>query len=106
MNAKFAWWVTGVVGLGFGIAALTGCQTNVAGMTLPSGHYLQHPPQYFAPSPAFPLQRELAAMEAQAAAQAGVPGGPAQAPPPAPVVPPAPQPAPGQIPPPQPAPNQ
>jgi hypothetical protein len=36
------------------------CETHVAGMTLPSGHYLQHPPQYFPPSPAFPLTRELA----------------------------------------------
>jgi hypothetical protein len=27
----------------------------VAGMTLPSGQYVQHPPQYFPPSPAFPL---------------------------------------------------
>src|SRR5437870_1995844 len=104
MNAKFAWWVMGAVGLGFGIAALTGCQTNVAGMTLPSGHYLQHPPQYFAPSPAFPLQKELAAMEAQAGGQAGAQA-PGQIPPPqpAPLVPPVPQ-VPGAIPPPQPAP--
>ena len=56
----------------------------VSGMTLPSGHYLQHRPQYFPPSPAFPLSRELATMEANNAA-AGPPL-PAPAPPPVPVV--------------------
>src|SRR5262249_55627428 len=116
MNAKFAGKLLGLVGIGFGLAASTGCQTNVAGMTLPSGHYLQHPPQYFPPSPPFPLQRELAAMEAQAAGPLGAPGpaGVLPGPAPAPVVPPAPPPphpavpgapAPGQIPPPHPAPN-
>src|SRR5947199_10341496 len=83
MNAKFAGRLLGLVSVGIGLAALSGCQTNVAGMTLPSGHYLQHPPQYFAQSPAFPLQRELAAMEAQIGGQAG-----AVAPPPGGVVPP------------------
>jgi hypothetical protein len=109
MNAKFAGRILGLIGIGVGLAALTGCQTNVAGMTLPSGWYLQHPPQYFPPSPPFPLQRELAAMEAQTSPVPGVPG---QAPVPAaaPVVPPAqPGPAaappPGAIPPPQPAPK-
>lgn len=45
-----------------GFAALlanSGCQTHVAGMTLPSAHYLEHAPQYVPPSPAFPLNREL-----------------------------------------------
>jgi len=45
-----------------GLAALlanSGCQTHVAGMTLPSAHYLEHPPQYVPPSPVFPLSREL-----------------------------------------------
>lgn len=67
-------------GLGVTLAGLTGCQTWVGGMTLPSPHYLEHPPQYFPPSPPFPLPRELAAMEAQAAiaSPAGpVPGAPA-----------------------------
>lgn len=54
---------------------LTGCQTQLAGMTLPSGHYLKHRPQYFPPDPSFPLSRELATMQAQnqaaAAADAG-----------------------------------
>jgi len=64
---------------GFGLFALgtsTGCQTWTSGMTLPSGRYLQHPPQYFPPSPPFPLVRELARMEETAAAPAvGAPGG-------------------------------
>lgn len=35
----------------------------VSGMALPSPRYLQHAPQYFPPDPAFPLPRELRAME-------------------------------------------
>ena len=56
----------GATVLGLGMAALTGCQTYPAGfggMTLPSPHYLKHQPQYFPPDPAFPLQRELNAMQ-------------------------------------------
>src|SRR5260370_19973501 len=75
-----------LAGAALALVTATGCQTNVAGMTLPSGHYLQHPPQYFAPSPAFPLQRELASME-KAAGPAAVPGGAPPLPPPAPVAP-------------------
>jgi len=102
MKTMRRWQCLGLAGLGLALASLTGCQTNVAGMTLPSGHYLQHPPQYFAPSPPFPLQRELATMEAQSGGPAGAAGA-AALPPPAPVVPP-PQPA-GmeQVPPPAPA---
>lgn len=74
--------------LGLGLVGLAGCQTWVptAGMTLPSGHYLEHHPQYFPVSPPFPLSRELASMEQQAAAAA--PGVPAPAPLPPPVAPP------------------
>ena len=36
--------------------------------TLPSGMYLQYPPQYFQPDPDFPLEKELTTMEAQGAA--------------------------------------
>lgn len=61
--------LVGAVGLVL-TASLTGCQTNIAGMTLPSGHYLQHPPQYFPPSPPFPLTRELATMQAQSGVSA------------------------------------
>jgi hypothetical protein len=81
-----------VVGLGLALAGLSGCQTHVpaVGMTLPSGRYLEHPPQYIPQSPAFPLSRELARQE-EIAAQAMArergftltPPGPA----PAPVVP-------------------
>jgi hypothetical protein len=65
-----------LLGLGMALASLSGCQTWVAGMTLPSGRYLEHPPQYFPPSPAFPLTRELASQEATMAAPApgAVPG--------------------------------
>ncbi|HEY8503691.1 MAG TPA: hypothetical protein VIL46_03860 [Gemmataceae bacterium] len=54
-----------LAGLCLAVAALTGCQTWVGGMTLPSGRYLDHPPQYFPPDPDFPLQRELATMAEQ-----------------------------------------
>jgi len=97
MTTMRRWQVGCVAALGLGLAGLTGCQTNVAGMTLPSGHYLQHPPQYFVPSPPFPLTRELASMEAQAAQANGavapvplppqVPPGPAALPAPVPVPP-------------------
>jgi hypothetical protein len=78
-----------LAGLGLALAGSAGCQTNVAGMTLPSPRYLNHPPQYFAPSPPFPLARELATQEAYAAAAAP---GAAPLPPPVvqPVVPPPP----------------
>jgi hypothetical protein len=81
------WQLWGFAGVGLFLTAATGCQTNIAGMTLPSGHYMQHPPQYFAPSPAFPLQRELAAQEAQDAG-VGLAGAAPIAP--GPVVPPPP----------------
>jgi hypothetical protein len=69
MKTMRRWQGWSVAGLGLLVAALTGCQTWTSGMTLPSGHYLQHPPQYFQPSPPFPLTRELATMEG-----AGPPG--------------------------------
>jgi len=52
--------------LGTGVVGAAGCQTPPAGfggMTLPSGRYLQHPPQYFPPDPVFPLQNELNSMQ-------------------------------------------
>ena len=84
-------WV-GAVGVSLALAALSGCQTWVGGMTLPSGHYLQHPPQYIPPSPPFPLPRELASQEAAAAAgRPGLaPAAPVPLPPPAPIVAPPP----------------
>lgn len=84
MKSAWRWRPLGAAGLGAVLAASAGCQTWVGGMTLPSGHYLQHQPQYFPPSPPFPLPRELASQEAAAAA--GIPA-PAAVPAPAPVVP-------------------
>jgi hypothetical protein len=57
-----------IAGLGLGLAGSTGCQTWFGGMTLPSGHYLEHRPQYFPPDPDFPLQRELSTQLMQDAA--------------------------------------
>jgi hypothetical protein len=84
MKTRHHWQRLGLAGLALALGSVTGCQTWVAGMTLPSPHYLQHPPQYFAPSPAFPLSRELATMEAQEGAGAVAPGA-APLPPPVPV---------------------
>src|SRR5205807_10292602 len=104
MKRTVRWRVVGVAGLGLALAALSGCQTWVAGMPLPSGHYLQHPPQYFPPSPAFPLTRELASQDAAWSAAAPI-GAPVPLPPPvlAPGVPPAPPGGPAPLPPPVPA---
>ena len=82
MNKARIWWSAGAVGISIAFAATTGCQTWVGGMTLPSGHYLQHEPQFFPPSPAFPLTRELAGQEAAAAAAPGEPAPPGALPPP------------------------
>jgi hypothetical protein len=93
-----------VATLGLALASTVGCQTWFAGMTLPSGRYLQHPPQYFPPSPPYPLPRELANQEIVNAAPAPGAGGPAvPLPPPVPVPPGggggAPLPPPGLVPP-------
>jgi hypothetical protein len=72
----------GVV-VGLGLTAISGCQTHVmeAGLTLPTGWYLQHQPQYIPPTPEYPLPRELANLQ-DASARPGlaapaplVPGG-------------------------------
>jgi hypothetical protein len=74
-----------VLGLALALPTLSGCQTWMAGMTLPSGKYLMHPPQYIPQSPPFPLPRELASQEAVAAAPLpGAPAGPLPPPVPAP----------------------
>jgi hypothetical protein len=66
-----------MVGLGLWFVAATGCQTDFAGMTLPSGRYLHHPPQYIPPSPPYPFLNEQASMEAAnlAARQGAAPQG-------------------------------
>jgi hypothetical protein len=98
MKRTRRWRGVGVAGLGLALAALSGCQTWVAGMTLPSGRYLQHPPQYFPPSPVYPLTRELASQDAAWSA-AVPPGAPGPLPPPV-VAPggPPPLPAPAPVP--------
>lgn len=64
MRIKQRMLAAAVVGAGMAaITALSGCQTYYGGMTLPSPHYLKHPPQYFPPDPSFPLQREVDSMQ-------------------------------------------
>lgn len=60
---RWAWLMS--AGLGLSLAMLAGCQTWVpeGGITMPSGSYLRHPPQYIPRSPAFPLSKELASQE-------------------------------------------
>ena len=65
MKTTRAWRCLAIAAFGVILAGLTGCQTWVAGMTLPSGYYLQHKPQYFRPDPDFPLEKELATMQGQ-----------------------------------------
>lgn len=79
MKSKRRWQCLCLGAAGLALAVLSGCQANVAGMTLPSGWYLQHPPQYIPPSPPFPLSRELSRQEEVAAAPA--PGAPPARPP-------------------------
>jgi hypothetical protein len=101
MDTIRRWQRFGVLGMGVLFAALAGCQTWTyeSGMTLPSGRYLQHPPQYIPQSPPYPFPREMASIEAAAGA---VPGAAAGGPLPAPVgggqVPAPPLPGGGQVP--------
>ena len=65
-------WLGGAV---LALAGLTGCQTWFGGMTLPSGRYLEHYPQYFPPDPYHPLPRELASQQdPEGAAQRAIGG--------------------------------
>jgi hypothetical protein len=60
MGRKSLILLTGLV-----LALLSGCQTwpMDAGITLPSPYYLRHAPQYFPPSPPYPLPKELDSLE-------------------------------------------
>ena len=58
-----------VCGLGLAALTATGCQVQVGGQTLPSGHYLTDDVQYFAPGPEFKLSKEAAALKAYQADQ-------------------------------------
>jgi hypothetical protein len=50
--------------VGCGGIALTGCQVDVGGQTLPSPYYLQDDIQYFPAGPEFKLAKEAAALKA------------------------------------------
>jgi hypothetical protein len=53
-----------------GLTLSSGCQTYFpeTGQTLPTGQYLRHPPQFFPPTPPFPLAKEQSSLD-QAVAQ-------------------------------------
>jgi len=107
MNTTRRWLGLPTAAIGLVLAAQAGCQTWVpdCGLTLPSGHYLEHPPQYFPHSPPFPLTREEATMAAINARAAGAPAA-APLPPPVPAAPgPAGPPPPPVLPPPVPGPG-
>ena len=81
MRTNRLWTASVAALLGLALSCSTGCQTVMGGMTLPTGRYLEHFPQYFAPDPSFPLPRELASQEdPEGAARRGgggaVPGAP------------------------------
>ncbi|MBM3978784.1 MAG: hypothetical protein FJ304_00600 [Planctomycetes bacterium] len=78
-------WLASVAAL-LSLSLSSGCQTWFGGMTLPSGRYLDHFPQYIAPDPAFPLPRELASQEDPEGAARRA-GGPAIGAPVAPLAP-------------------
>ena len=58
-TAAIALLSVGLVGI-----ALTGCQVDVGGQTLPSAYYLQDDIQYFPAGPEFKLAKEAAAQKA------------------------------------------
>jgi hypothetical protein len=47
------------------LTALTGCQVDIAGQTLPSPYYMKDDIQYYAPGPEFKLLREANALQQQ-----------------------------------------
>lgn len=51
------------------VVALTGCQTEIGGQTLPSPYYMTDDVQYFPPGTEFKLSREAAALRAAHAEQ-------------------------------------
>lgn len=64
-NQRFSTCGVAAVLLATACTALTGCQMDIAGQTLPSPHYLSDDIQYYAPGPEFKLANEAAAMKAQ-----------------------------------------
>ena len=65
MNAIRRWQRQCLLGITLLLGTVSGCQTwfPEAGLTLPTGHYLRHQPQYIPPSPEFPLSREAAHLD-------------------------------------------
>ena len=62
-----------------GFLPAVGCQVEYAGMTLPSGKYMQDDVQYFAPGPTFPWANTQAATQrARMAAMGEVPPAPGE----------------------------
>ena len=57
--------------------ALTGCQTDIAGQTLPSAYYLQDDVQYFPAGPEMYLSNQVQQMEEYRFRQAGLSDDPA-----------------------------
>jgi hypothetical protein len=79
MGSLRRWLCWNATGLGLALTALSGCQTWVpeAGMTLPTGHYLEgHPPQYIPQTPPYPLPLETANLQAASVQPAPVAPGP------------------------------
>lgn len=62
MRITRRWLSRAALAVGLAAPAAGGCQTYYGGMTLPTGQYLKHSPQYFPPDPTFPLQRERDSM--------------------------------------------
>ncbi|MDY3551942.1 hypothetical protein R5W24_001022 [Gemmata sp. JC717] len=87
MRTNRRWLASVAALLGLTLTCSSGCQTVMGGMTLPSGRYLDHYPQYFAPDSAHPLPRELASQEDPAgeARRGAVPGAAAPVAPASPV---------------------
>jgi hypothetical protein len=67
MTGLFNWpYSTRLLLLGLGLllgVALTGCQVDVGGQTIPSPYYMSDDVQYFPPGHEFKLAREAATMK-------------------------------------------
>jgi hypothetical protein len=55
--------VLALVACGLLTVTMTGCQTTIAGQTLPSANYLHDDVQYFTKGPEFKLSRQVEALE-------------------------------------------
>lgn len=61
-------------GVGLLAIAAVGCQSNIAGQTLPSANYLRDDIQFFRPGPETPLANQRRALEEYRAGRLGVGG--------------------------------